>query len=238
MSEAGGMATRRRNAADPGGQQGSLPLPAAVAGGATADGWQAFDLPGAEVALYPRWLAAGEADELLARLLAEIPWETHRLRLFGREVAAPRLSCWIGDAGARYAYSGRRFEPRPWPPALAGLRARVERACGARFDSVLANLYRDGDDAMGWHSDDEPELGARPLIASLSLGAERRFRFRRRRARGEPAMPGDTRELRLPHGSLLRMAGDTQRLYRHELPRMRAVVAPRINLTFRRVAAR
>jgi alkylated DNA repair dioxygenase AlkB len=197
-----------------------------------------MDLPGADVALIPHWLAADEANSLLARLLVEVPWETHRLRLFGRELEAPRLSCWIGDAGAAYAYSGTRFAPRPWPPALAALRAKVERACGGRFDSVLANLYRDGNDSMGWHSDDEPELGERPLIASLSLGAERRFRFRRRRARGEPVQAGDTLELLLPHGSLLRMAGDTQRWYRHDLPKMRAVTAPRINLTFRCIVRR
>ena len=199
------------------------------------DGWQSLDLPEAEVALSPHWLAIHEADALMDRLLADIPWESHRLRLFGREVAAPRLSCWIGDPGAAYAYSGTRFEPQPWPASLAVWRPRIEQACGGRFDSVLANLYRDGNDSMGWHSDDEPELGARPLIASLSLGAERRFRFRRRRARGEPACADDTLELRLPHGSLLRMAGDTQRTYRHDLPKMRAVAAPRINLTFRRI---
>lgn len=204
-----------------------------VAGG--RGGWQPLDLPGAEVALLPHWLAADEADALMDRLLADIPWESHRLRLFGREVASPRLSCWIGDPGATYTYSGSRFEPRAWPAALAALRERIEQACGGHFDSVLANLYRDGNDSMGWHSDDEPELGPQPLIASLSLGAERRFRFRRRRARGEPPRPGDTLELRLPHGSLLRMAGDTQRLYRHDLPKMRTVVAPRINLTFRRI---
>lgn len=195
-------------------------------------------LPGADVALIPHWLVAGEANALLARLLVEVPWETHRLRLFGRELEAPRLSCWIGDAGATYAYSGTRFAPRPWPPVLAALRAKVERACGGCFDSVLANLYRDGNDSMGWHSDDEPELGERPLIASLSLGAGRRFRFRRRRARGEPVQAGDTLELLLPHGSLLRMAGDTQRRYRHDLPKMRAVTTPRINLTFRRIVRR
>jgi len=201
-------------------------------------GWQRLDLPGADVVLSPDWLAADEADTLMARLLAEIPWESHRLRLFGRELAAPRLSCWIGDPGAAYTYSGARFEPRPWPAALAAWRGRIERASGGRFDSVLANLYRDGGDSMGWHSDDEPELGVQPLIVSLSLGAERRFRFRRRRVRGEPVRAGDTLELRLPHGSLLRMAGDTQRHYRHELPKMRAVATPRINLTFRRVVAR
>ena len=195
--------------------------------------WQSLPLPDADVALWPRWLDADAADTLFTELRQAIAWETHRIRLFGRELDSPRLSCWIGDPGAAYTYSRSRFEPRPWPSALAAVRERVERDCGARFNSVLANLYRDGHDAMGWHSDDEPELGARPVIASLSLGAERRFRFRRRRARGEPAQPGDTVELALPHGSLLRMAGDTQRSYRHDLPRMRGMAAPRINLTFR-----
>lgn len=202
-----------------------------------AGAWQPLALPGAELAWWPHWLPGAEADALLAELQAAVAWETHRVRLFGRELDVPRLSAWIGDPGAVYSYSRSRFEPRPWPPALGGLRERVEQACGARFNSVLANLYRDGDDAMGWHSDDEPELGARPVIASVSLGAERRFRFRRRRARGEPAQRGDTVELVLPHGSLLRMAGDTQRLYRHDLPRARGLRAPRVNLTFRYVAA-
>jgi alkylated DNA repair dioxygenase AlkB len=198
-------------------------------------GWQPIALPGAEVDLWPQWLDATEADALFDELRHAIAWEIHRIRLFGREVASPRLGCWIGDPCAVYTYSRSRFEPQPWPVALAALRPRVEQACGVRFNSVLANLYRDGNDAMGWHSDDEPELGARPVIASLSLGAARRFRFRRRRARGEPTQFGDTFELLLPHGSLLRMAGDTQRSYRHDLPRMRHLAEARINLTFRHV---
>ena len=198
-------------------------------------GWHDLRLPDADVALWPQWLDTAEADALFAELRQAIAWETHRIRLFGRELASPRLSCWICDPGATYTYSRSRFEPRPWPPALAAVRVRVEQVCGARFNSVLANLYRDGQDSMGWHSDDEPELGARPVIAALSLGAARRFRFRRRRARGEPAQPGDTFELALPHGSLLRMAGATQRLYRHDLPRVRGLAAARINLTFRRI---
>lgn len=200
-------------------------------------GWQHIPLPGADADLWPQWLDGAEADALLDELRRAIAWETHRIRLFGREVASPRLSCWIGDPGAAYTYSCSRFEPRPWPAALAGLRPRIEQACGAPFNSVLANLYRDGNDAMGWHSDDEPELGACPVIASLSLGAARRFRFRRRRMRGEPVQPGDTVELLLPHGSLLRMAGDTQRSYRHDLPRMRHLSGARINLTFRHIDA-
>lgn len=197
--------------------------------------WQELPLPGAELAIIERWLAPDEADALLAELLVAIPWENHRIRMFGREVASPRLSCWIGDPGASYVYSGTRFAPHPWPAPLYVLRTRVEQACGTPFNSVLANLYRNGDDAMGWHSDDEPELGELPVIASLSLGAERRFRLRPRRPRGEPARRDDIRSLVLGHGSLLRMAGDTQRRYRHDLPRAKGVEQPRLNLTFRRI---
>lgn len=186
-------------------------------------------LPGADIAIWPGWLAAEEADALLATLQEEIAFEQHRLRLFGREQVAPRLSCWIGDPHAVYRYSGTRFEPHPWTPTLRILRERAEDACGARFNSVLANLYRDGRDAMGWHSDDEPELGPAPVIASISLGAARRFCLRARNGAGQAL------ELALAHGSLLRMAGGTQRNYRHALPRSRRVHAARLNLTFRHI---
>ncbi len=194
---------------------------------------QSVPLIGADVCYASSWLTPGEADSLLTKLHDQIPWERHRLTMFGREREAPRLSCWIGDAGTSYVYSRTRFEPRAWPPSLLNLRERLERECAARFNSVLANLYRDGRDAMGWHSDDEPELGTQPIIASLSLGATRRFRFRRKLPRGVRAGAGDTLELALSHGSLLLMAGDTQRVYRHDLPRAAAVTESRINLTFR-----
>lgn len=161
--------------------------------------------------------------------MADLPWEVHRIRMFGRVVDSPRLSAWIGDEDAAYRYSGTRFAPHPWTPTLLALRDRVAVACGASFNSVLANLYRDGADRMGWHSDDEAELGTAPVIASVSLGAERAFRFRAK-AGGEPV------NIELPHGSLLRMGGDTQRLYKHELPVRRRVLKPRINLTFRMIA--
>lgn len=188
-------------------------------------------LAGADLAFDPAWLARAEADALFERLLAGVPWSVHRIRLFGRLVDSPRLSCWIGDPGAGYTYSGTRFEPHSWPPALADLRVRVADACGEEFNSVLANLYRDGGDAMGWHRDDEPELGPRPVIASLSLGATRRFVLKEALPAGAPRR----RVLELGHGSLLRMAGDTQRNYRHALPRTARAVGPRINLTFRRI---
>ncbi|RAP58442.1 alpha-ketoglutarate-dependent dioxygenase AlkB [Oleiagrimonas sp. MCCC 1A03011] len=187
------------------------------------------DLPGAELTLWPQWLAIDDADRWLHGLQGEIPFTQHRLRLFGREVSAPRLSCWVGDPGTDYQYSGVRFAPHAWTPALRELRERVQATCGASFNSVLANLYRDGDDAMGWHSDDEPELGPEPVIASVSLGVMRRFRLRAR---------DDSRrslDLELAHGSLLRMAGATQRNYRHALPRSKRVAGTRLNLTFRHI---
>lgn len=175
------------------------------------------------------FLAPDEAHALFDDLRSGIGWETHRIRMFGREVGSPRLSCWIGDAGAGYVYSGTRFEPRPWTPTLAALRARLSEACGERFNSVLANLYRDGRDGMGWHSDDEPELGPRPVIASLSLGATRRFSLRHRRDAGQKLT------LDLPAGSLLLMRGEAQENYRHALPKTAKAVGERINLTFRRI---
>jgi alkylated DNA repair dioxygenase AlkB len=192
----------------------------------------ALDLPGAEVRLRPRWLAADAASALQAALLQQVAWGGHRIRMFGREVDSPRLSCWIGDPEAAYRYSGTRFAPRPWPPALTAVRRQLAEACAAEFNSVLLNRYRDGRDAMGWHSDDEPELGPQPLIASLSLGAPRRFVLRHRQQREQRA------ELILDHGDLLLMAGDTQRLYQHALPRTARPVGERINLTFRRIVPR
>lgn len=191
---------------------------------------QVLPLPDAQVWYVPSWLAREEADRLLAQLMHDIPWECHRLRLFGREIEAPRLSCWIGDAGASYTYSNSRFEPRSWSSSLMMLRERVEHFCGVRFNSVLANLYRDGRDSMGWHSDDEPELGPHPIIASISLGEARRFRFRRRVPRGARQAPVG---VLLEHGSLLYMGGRTQQVYQHDLPKRIGVTGPRINLTFR-----
>lgn len=186
-----------------------------------------LDLPGAELRWYPEWLDPAVAAALCAQLLHEVPWEVHRIRLFGKLVDSPRLSCWIGDADASYRYSGTRFAPHPWPAALLPLRARLAAETGVAFNSVLANRYRDGRDAMGWHSDDERELGAEPLVASLSLGGERRFDLRRK---------GHTRiehSLQLAHGSLLVMSGQTQHHWQHQVAKTRKPCAPRLNLTFR-----
>ena len=173
-----------------------------------------------------------QADALFAALREEVPWQRHRLKLFGREIDAPRLSCWIGDADASYLYSGARFEPLPWTPTVAHLRDDLAVRLGVRFNSVLANLYRDGRDSVGWHSDDERELGPEPVIASLSFGVVRTFRLRSRATRVAAL------SLDLAHGSLLVMAGNTQRRYQHCLPKRAGVDGPRINLTFRCIAGR
>ncbi len=135
----------------------------------------------------------------------------------------------MGEPGVVYSYSGMRHEPQPWPDLLRPIRDRLVRETGVAFNSVLANLYRDGRDCMGWHSDDEPELGMRPVIASLSLGATRRFVLKHRRD------PERKLAFDLSHGSLLVMRDDTQEDYRHALPRTSKPVGPRINLTFRRI---
>lgn len=187
----------------------------------------ALALPDADLEYLPGFLDAGAAARAFAAVRDAVPWEQHHVRLFGRDVPAPRLSCWIGDPGTAYTYSRVRFEPRPWPAPVARLRDAIAARQGCLANSVLANLYRDGRDAMGWHADAEPELGPAPVIASLSLGAPRRFTLRHR-----------TRGLRhalvLEPGSLLVMRGATQAHWQHALPRAKAA-GPRINLTFRHI---
>ncbi|WAH63696.1 alpha-ketoglutarate-dependent dioxygenase AlkB family protein [Xanthomonas hortorum] len=189
-------------------------------------------LPQAEIAWCRGWLQAAQADVLMQALLQDVRWEVHRIRMFGRLVDSPRLSSWIGDAEASYRYSGTRFAPQPWLEALQPVRTRLQDETGHPFNSVLVNRYRSGNDAMGWHSDDEPELGAQPLIASVSLGDTRRFAFKHR----DDAALKQT--LELGHGDLLLMGGDTQRHYKHALPRTVKPVGERINLTFRQIAMR
>ncbi len=188
-------------------------------------------LPDAQVHWHRHWLPHDAADTLQRTLREDVPWEVHRIRMFGRQVDSPRLSCWMGDPVARYRYSGTEFVPQPWHPALLPLRDQLAAFCGHAFNSVLLNRYRDGDDGMGWHSDNEPELGPAPVIASLSLGAGRRFLLRRRDDHAKKA------EVLLDHGDLLVMAGQTQRLYQHCLPKSARPLAERLNLTFRWINA-
>jgi alkylated DNA repair dioxygenase AlkB len=191
---------------------------------------QRFDLEDAEVSLSRDAFAAPEARELFRKLREEIAWRQEEVLIFGHRHPVPRLVAWHGDPGARYTYSGTRHEPLPWTATLERIRGHVQALIGCEFNAVLLNLYRDGRDGMGWHADDEAELGPNPVIASVSLGAARRFCLRHRRQRALRV------DLSLPHGSLLLMAGATQQHWVHSVPKTAAPVGERINLTFRRVA--
>jgi alkylated DNA repair dioxygenase AlkB len=174
--------------------------------------------------LYPDALPRADADRLFDQLRGGIAWRQEVASLMGRRVAIPRLTAWHGASG--YVYSGIRLTPAPWTPPLLELKARAEALAGQPFDSVLLNLYRDGRDSVSWHADNEPGLGHDPVIASLSLGAVRRFQLKHRRLAQRLALD-------LPHGSCLIMAGATQHHWLHQLPKTAREVGPRINLTFR-----
>jgi len=163
---------------------------------------------------------------ILARLIAETPWRQDSIVLFGKRHLQPRLTAWYGDAS--YTYSGLRLDPLPWTALLAEIRAAVEQACGLRFNSVLLNYYRDGRDSMGMHSDDEPELGPEPAIASLSYGATRGFVLRHKRNKR-------TLKLDLHDGSLLLMSGTLQSNWLHGINKSARTIGERLNLTFRYV---
>ena len=187
-------------------------------------------LPGAGLNLI-RHIDWGVASpDILAQLIEEIPWRRESITLFGRTHLQPRLICWMGDPGCAYSYSGKRHEPIAWHPLVARLRGRAEALAQASFNSVLLNHYRDGHDSMGFHADDEPELGDYPVIASLSFGAERTIHFRHRHDRSIPAQ-----RITLPDSSLLVMGGETQRNWKHAIAKTRKPAGPRINLTFRRI---
>ena len=173
------------------------------------------------------WLSEDEAKRLHCALVDEIEWGQRPIKVFGKEVLQPRLIGWAGERP--YRYSNQTLAPRPFGPVLGALRAQVVAATGLEFDHVLLNRYRDGQDHMGLHADDEPELGPSPQIAALSLGAQRRFVL-------EPK-PKKLRHrkvvLQLEHGSLLVMGGRIQHGWRHSVPKQAALQEERVNVTFR-----
>jgi alkylated DNA repair dioxygenase AlkB len=190
-------------------------------------------LPNADVSLLSRLSLPIEDDVLLDRFVADVPWRQEQVVVWGKTHRQPRLVAWFGDPGAGYSYSGIRLEPLPWTPDILALKRAVEGAVDASFNSVLLNFYRDHRDSMGFHSDDEPELGIQPTIASLSFGAKRTFLFKSKLDRSLPAV-----RLPLTSGSLLLMKGDTQANWKHGIPKERRPCGPRINLTFRRIFPR
>jgi len=186
---------------------------------------------GPQLEFRKQFLSTAQALSLFAVLRRDIVWQRESVHLFGKKHQVPRLIAWYGDPGCRYRYSGIDHQPLPWLTPMRQLNQLIGRVCGTRFNSVLANLYRDGKDGMGWHSDNEPELGETPAIASLSLGETRLMRFRHKQRLASSL------GLDLRSGDLLVMRGETQRDWQHSIPKSQRAIGERINLTFRRIVA-
>ena len=184
----------------------------------------------ADLIEYPQIFSAAEALEMLDTLIAAIPWRQEHLRIAGKLRAIPRLQCWMGDRSSDYGYSGVRLTPCPWHETVEHIHSRVTELSGVRFNSVLINYYRDGQDSVAWHADDEAELGEAPVIASVSLGAERIFQLKQKHR-----IPAKKYQLVLRNGSLLVMAPGMQRHWLHQLPKVKDLAEARINLTFRNI---
>ncbi|MFT3824034.1 MAG: alpha-ketoglutarate-dependent dioxygenase AlkB [Chitinophagaceae bacterium] len=180
-----------------------------------------------DVKLFAHLFSAEESDDYFEKLLQQISWKQEPIKIFGKEVMQPRLTAWYGDKGKAYSYSGINMQPLEWTPALLAVKQRVEEVAGVYFNSALLNLYRDGKDSMGWHRDNEKELGIDPVIASVSFGGTRTFKLRHYDTKK------NTVSVELTHGSLLLMQGQTQHYWEHSIPKTANAVAQRINITFR-----
>lgn len=207
--------------------------------------------PDGELHYTPRYFNRGISDRVLQLLLANdrynaattdwhntdlagirwqtIQWRQDHIQLFGKQVDLPRLTAWHGDNDRPYTFSGLTLQPQPWNNMLAWLRDQLQKITGVRFNSVLLNWYRSGNDHISWHADNEPELGTNPTIASINFGASRRFLLRRN------DNPQQKIELPLAHGSLLVMSGALQRYWQHSVPKQKKVTTSRVNMTFRHI---
>lgn len=186
------------------------------------------ELPDGEVLYFPHFLDAQSADDYLQTLRESLQWRQDQIVIYGRSVNIPRLQAWYGDSEAQYSYSGIDMMPKPWTRELLALKSVCEDQLTCQFNSVLANWYRDGNDSMGFHSDDEPELGGYPVIAALSFGQNRTLKFRHKNRKNIVSLP-------LQHGSLLVMKGATQRFWQHGISKSKRALSDRISLTFRKI---
>ncbi len=190
-------------------------------------------LGGITIREYPHVFSFQESDRIMLSLKRDIPWRQDRLMIAGREIPVPRLQCWMGNPRARYGYSGLQLTPIGWSDNVLSIRRSVQSLTGIEFNSVLLNYYRDGSDSVSWHSDDEPELGLKPIIASVSFGAERVFQLRHKIHKDLPKY-----RIVLRNGSVLLMGDTLQSSWMHQLPKVKGLSEPRINLTFRNIVTR
>lgn len=188
-----------------------------------------IELSDGDILWVKHFLAPEEASSLAKTLQDTIPWRQDSIRIAGKDTPIPRLQAWFGDPGMTYTYSGLTLQPEPWLPTLEAIRRRIEDYSDTQFNSLLANLYRDENDSVGWHADDEPELGENPVIASLSLGETREFVLKHRDHQEKKL------RLDLKNGDLLIMRGALQHRWLHQIPKAKSHCEFRINLTFRRI---
>jgi len=184
----------------------------------------------AEILIYEKLSNVKVLRQWFNILEQEVPWKQDSVKMYGKLIAQPRLTAWYGDSGKVYTYSGLYLEPLEWHPVVLSIKDRIESITGESFNSCLLNLYRNGSDSMGWHQDNEKELGKNPTIASFSLGGQRQFHLKHI---SEPHI--ETLKLPLSDGSLIVMKGETQHFWKHHVPKTKRIVLPRINLTFRTI---
>ena len=198
--------------------------------GPIRSGFQKHILAGGELWVMPNFLSAEKAAAYYRQIKETINWRQEKIKMYGKTHPLPRLTAWHADAGCHYKYAGILCRPDPWTPALLEIKQQIEQLLPRqKFNSVLLNLYRDGHDKMGWHADDEKELGVNPTIASVSLGAIRRFDLKHRKNKALKL------QIALNPGSLLLMTGGLQHHWLHQVPAQKRVRAARINLTYRKI---
>lgn len=183
-------------------------------------------LKNGEYIYYPNFINVPTANNYLEAFKNNIEWKQESMNMYGKQVMFPRLTAWYGDNDKPYSFSGIKLNPTVWSKELIEIKNLIEPACNVEFNSVLLNLYRDGNDSISWHTDAEKELGKNPLIASVNFGAERKFQIRHNETH-------ETHNIILKHGSLLIMKGELQHYWKHQVPKQKAVLKERINLTFR-----
>lgn len=183
------------------------------------DGWLLFE---------ENFFSQEESLRLFDELHDQLEWQQGKIKLFGKEYSTPRLEAFYAEPNKNYGYSGQQMTTNPMNPTLLTILATIENSTGYSFNSVLCNLYRDGSDSNGWHADNEPELGKDPIIASLSLGAIRRFDLKHNSS-------NETIKFNLNLGSILIMGGSIQHNWKHQIAKTKKVLSPRINLTFRTI---
>jgi alkylated DNA repair dioxygenase AlkB len=189
---------------------------------------QRFDLPQADVILYEHFFTKQESDLLYHRLIETVLWQQDHIKIYGKQINLPRLTAWYAENNEQYQYSGISMPAYYWTEELLFIKGRIEKLTETKFSGVLLNYYRNGQDSVSWHSDDEKELGRNPVIASVSFGETRLFQMRHLTNKSLKKI-----SIPLTHGSLFIMQGSTQHFWEHQIPKTLKPIKPRINLTFR-----